>query len=82
MCKPEMLKDGKGCPVNKWHHQTANLPRAACARRRSCLAKGMAEAIIRQWSNAILGTAESETKAITTTTHKGITINIIINLTN
>ena len=55
MVKPEMMKSKKGRPVNKWHRDTSNLPRQECARIRSCLSKGMANAIAKQWSNAVLG---------------------------
>ena len=54
MIAPEMRKDKQGRPVNKWHRDTSALPKAACSRKRSCLCKGMAEAIAAQWSEAIL----------------------------
>ena len=48
MTKPEMLKDEKGRPVNKWHQDTSNLPRLECARRRPCLSRGIAQVIAEQ----------------------------------
>ena len=90
MVKPEMLKDKKGRPVNKWHRDTSNLPRLECARRRSCLSKGMAQAIAEQWGDAVLGrspapkpipivkTEESSLTVSTTTTRSGSTINITV----
>ena len=90
MVKPEMLKDKKGRPVNKWHRDTSNLPRLERARRRSCLSKGMAEAIAEQWGDAVLDrspapkptpivkTEESSPTVSTTKTQSGSTINITV----